>query len=148
MLFPNVRTVRLGITLAALAAVGIALPWQTSSSQGPFHNRVPLPQDWSHRHLIYSLASTLGQALQNQQRHRFLHQWFRRNARVERSDGDGVFSSEFEHRHHRVSDAGEGFQRDWSVSLGVGATVGEGMSPAKFTFDINATPSCANDYVV
>ena len=148
MLFPNVRSVRLGITLAGLAAVGIALPWQTSSSQGPFHNRIPLPQDWSHRHLIYSRASTLGQALQNQQRHRFWHQWFRRNARAERSDGDGAFSSEFGHRHHRVSDAGEGFQRDWGVSLGAGATVGEGMSPAKFTFDINATPSCANDYVV
>jgi len=148
MLFPSVRTLRWGITLAALAAVGNALPWQTSSSQGPFHNRIPLPQDWSHRHLIYSRASTLGQALQNQQRYRFWHQWFRRNARVERSDGEEAFSSEFGHRHHRVGDAGEGFQRDWGISLGPGATVGEGMSPAKFTFDINATASCASDYVV
>jgi len=31
--------------------------------------------------------------------------------------------------------------------VGPGATVGEGMSPAKFTFDINAAPSCANDYI-
>jgi hypothetical protein len=36
---------------------------------------------------------------------------------------------------------------DWGVSLLAGGTVGAGMSPAKFVFDINATPSCANDYV-
>lgn len=38
--------------------------------------------------------------------------------------------------------------RDWGISLGAGATVGAGMSPAKFSFDVNATPSCANDFVV
>src|SRR5260370_22653890 len=32
--------------------------------------------------------------------------------------------------------------------MGIGATAGEGMSPAKFTFDINATASCANDFAV
>ncbi len=36
---------------------------------------------------------------------------------------------------------------DWSVSLGVG-NVAPNMFPAKYSFDINATPSCANDYVV
>ncbi len=104
-------------------------------------------EDWSHRHLIYSSSGTLGQALQNQQRHRFWHQWFRRNVRAEIPDKEGAFSSEFGHRHH-VNDAGDGLQRDWGISLGPGATVGEGMSPAKFTFDINAAPSCANDYIV
>ena len=37
--------------------------------------------------------------------------------------------------------------RDWSISLGSAGTAGA-MYPAKFTFDINATPSCANDFVV
>src|ERR1700694_1640202 len=36
---------------------------------------------------------------------------------------------------------------DWGMSLLAGGTVGVGMVPAKFTFDANAAPSCANDYV-
>ena len=36
---------------------------------------------------------------------------------------------------------------DWSVPLGAGI-VAPYMFPAKYSFDINATPSCANDYVV
>jgi hypothetical protein len=144
---PSARAIRFGFALVCFAAVAMALQGEAPNSPGPFRYRIPLPEDWSHRHLIYSSPTTLGQALQNQQRHRFWHQWFRRSARVKLSDGGGVFSSDFGHRH-RVDDAGEGVQRDWGISLGIGATAGEGMSPAKFTFDINATPSCANDYVV
>jgi hypothetical protein len=147
MKLSNRRAVRFGIALVGLAAVAIALQGQAPNSPGPFRYRVPLPQDWSHRHLVYSRASALGQALQNQQRHRFWHQWFRRNVRVQLADGGGAFSPEFDHRHH-LDDAGEGLERDWGISLGAGATVGEGMSPAKFTFDINATASCANDFAV
>jgi hypothetical protein len=146
MKLSNRRAVRLGIALVGLGAVAIALQGQAPNSPGPFRYRVPLPQDWSHRHLVYSRAGTLGQALQNQQRHRFWHQWFRRNVRVELPDG-GAFSPEFDHRH-QVDDVGDGWQRDWGISLGPGATVGEGMSPAKFTFDINATVSCTNDFAV
>ncbi|MFZ3200763.1 MAG: hypothetical protein WA175_06405, partial [Candidatus Acidiferrales bacterium] len=36
---------------------------------------------------------------------------------------------------------------DWAVSLGAGG-VAQGMYPAKFTFDSNAAPSCANDFAV
>ena len=147
MKLPNPRTFRFGIALVGLAALAMALQGWAPNSQRPLRDRIPLPADWSHRHLIYSRPSTLGQALQNQQRHRFWHQWFRRNARVELPDGGGTSSSEFDHPHD-VDDAGDGWQRDWGISLGIGATVGEGMSPAKFTFDINATPSCASDFAV
>jgi hypothetical protein len=37
-------------------------------------------------------------------------------------------------------------KEDWSVSLGAGG-VAAGQSPAKFSFDVNAAPSCTNDYV-
>ena len=40
------------------------------------------------------------------------------------------------------------FHRDWGMSLGTGGKVGEGMFPAKFSFDLNALPSCVNDFVV
>ena len=36
---------------------------------------------------------------------------------------------------------------DWSIPLGTGI-VAPNMFPAKYSFDINATPNCANDYVV
>ncbi|HUV69741.1 MAG TPA: hypothetical protein VMW15_08785 [Terracidiphilus sp.] len=38
-------------------------------------------------------------------------------------------------------------KRDWSVSLGAGG-VAAGMSPAKYNFDVNATPSCTADFAV
>jgi len=38
-------------------------------------------------------------------------------------------------------------RRDWAVSLGAGG-VAQGMSPAKYSFDVNATPSCSSDFVV
>jgi len=37
--------------------------------------------------------------------------------------------------------------RDWSFDLGPGASVGAGMYPAKYSFDVN-TASCSNDFVV
>jgi hypothetical protein len=46
---------------------------------------------------------------------------------------------------------GRGHKRDlkvdWSVSLGTG-NVAPNMFPAKYSFDINATPSCTSDFVV
>ncbi|MFT3807507.1 hypothetical protein [Arenimonas sp.] len=51
-------------------------------------------------------------------------------------------------------DAEAGVHRDWSNILGVGGTNGlggngsAGTYPAKYNFDIMATPSCANDFVV
>jgi hypothetical protein len=44
-------------------------------------------------------------------------------------------------------------QGDWNLSLSTAnspptAPVAAGQFPAKFTFDINATPSCTNDYVI
>jgi hypothetical protein len=38
-------------------------------------------------------------------------------------------------------------QRDWNIYLGTAGTA-PSMYPAKFTFDVTATPSCTNDFVV
>jgi hypothetical protein len=37
---------------------------------------------------------------------------------------------------------------DWGMSLLSGGYVGNGQFPAKFSFDVNAPPDCANDFVV
>jgi len=49
-----------------------------------------------------------------------------------------------------VQDIGGGVPRqaiDWSVSLGTG-NVAPNMYPAKFIFNLNSNPDCANDYAV
>jgi hypothetical protein len=38
-------------------------------------------------------------------------------------------------------------RRDWAVSLGAGG-VAQGMWPAKYSFNVNATPSCTSDFIV
>lgn len=43
--------------------------------------------------------------------------------------------------------AKEELGRDWAVSLG-GGGVAPGMSPAKYSFDVNAAPNCASDFAV
>ena len=43
--------------------------------------------------------------------------------------------------------AASGLKQDWASELPAGATVGAGMYPAKFTFDVAAAPDCDNDYV-
>src|SRR5258705_9953848 len=37
---------------------------------------------------------------------------------------------------------------DWAMSLGPTGGMPLAEAPAKFTFDINAAPSCANDFIV
>ena len=41
-----------------------------------------------------------------------------------------------------------GLTKDWTSSLTTGGTVGDEQYPAKFSFNINATPSCTADFVV
>lgn len=105
---------------------------------------VPAFHDWSTRHLVYPEYGTLGvlRAVQSDPRAQFA--W-----------------GEFDRRHGRSfpilgrrypivgGPGGSGHQpeRDWSISLGTGTTA-PGQFPAKFSFDVNAPPSCANDFIV
>lgn len=41
----------------------------------------------------------------------------------------------------------EALGQDWASTLPAAAEVGDGMYPAKFTFDFSAPPDCINDYV-
>src|SRR5271156_5467612 len=53
-----------------------------------------------------------------------------------------------EPRRERKFETRTELKEDWSVSLGPTAGVAAGQSPAKFSFDVNAVPSCPADYVV
>lgn len=98
---------------------------------------MPLILDWSNRHVIYTTGHTAEQA--------------DRMAKDPRAYAAFLAHGKVPRRHdpigpHPVSKP-RTLKRDWAVSLGSGET-GWGVYPAKYSFDVNAPPSCTNDFVV
>ena len=156
-----------GVGLVGMISVGFFLWGQEPASP---HARISLPQDWSHRHVVFSNPTTLEQSLRVGQDARFWHQWYRRNVRLAAPVAESSFDESREQEENAPWFAGDWFgwfggfrrrprrppprntwKRDWSISLGPNTTVGAGNYPAKFSFDIT-TANCANaaqpDFVV
>jgi hypothetical protein len=88
-------------------------------------------QDWSRRHVVYSRIGPIGKLIAVQRDPRALLGW----QAAERKDWRRA-------RDRRLSSGtSSGLNRDWSISLG-GGTTAAAMYPAKFTFDVNANPTC------
>jgi hypothetical protein len=101
---------------------------------------VPVPMDWSSKHVLFTAGFTPSQAEKMFNEPRAYAQW--------RLHGEAPTDSGLMHRQpmpprrpRRKMD------RDWAVSLGAGG-VAQGMSPAKYGFNVNAAPSCTSDFVV
>jgi hypothetical protein len=109
---------------------------------------IGLIQDWSHRHILFPAGASPAVAAAQQRDPR---SW---QSLVQRSAG------QFRNRaSDRLDLARPGFapfrpaapaasQRDWAISLGPNGGMPVGETPAKFTFNVNAVPDCANDFVV
>ena len=118
--------------------------------------------------MIFSTPSSPALAAKFQREPRYLQQLLRRNAAALRLPGAGagisVLSGLSEAallpklgvllaplRKAKLTPTPQpdpaGVHRDWGMSLASGGQVGNGQFPAKYTFDINATPSCTNDFV-
>src|SRR5436305_10892616 len=110
----------------------------SASQQG----HIGLPQDWSFRHVIHSgpIVGTPENSRFNDPR--AIYSALRRGRLQRGAQISGARSGKLN------AQPKTGLKRDWSFTLGTTAGVADGMSPAKYTFDINATPSCANDYVL
>jgi hypothetical protein len=121
------------ILLGAALAIALVLVHGTSAQNGPVH----MVSDWSHRHLIFSAPQNLIHAFQLSSNPRYVQQWMRRNAEIQ--------SSSQGWRWRRAHP--ESLKGDWSMNMGAGARVGQGMYPAKFSFDVT-TANCATDFVV
>jgi hypothetical protein len=98
--------------------------------------RIGFPQDWTHRHVLFH-RQMLRQHPQLAAEPRVLHQFIRKLP----YSAVGAFQSSYEIFPKRT----DALRRDWNVNLGVGK-VAFGMSPVKYGFDVNAAPSCANDF--
>ena len=86
-----------------------------------------VPTDWSHRHMVFSPPGSPMEAFNLSGNPRYVQQWLRRTVERRR-------------RRHGV------IHKDWSQSMGTGATVGAGQYPAKFSYDATVD-SCTNDFV-
>jgi hypothetical protein len=157
----GIRKMRTALGLVALFVfVSGALVWDSGicRSEG-------IPADWSHKHVIFSKPATLEQArrLQLDPRFRMQQEWAQRQAKLDaaqvRAQTLDAFAAELSEFRGLVLDVPPlilgrrlpervgRFHADWSFSLRNGF-VAQNMSPAKYTFDINAAPSCINDFAV
>jgi hypothetical protein len=148
----TLSTARLAAVLLAWFGVAMVL-WgqQSSGSQPP----ISLATDWSHHHLIYSQPSRIDPSTTFGQDPRYWQQWLRRNGPPAPNHdlaANPFLKDEFlDDTSANSSNSPQRFHRDWSMSLGPGATVGAGQFPAKFSFSVT-TANCANaaqpDFVV
>ncbi|MGB7283179.1 MAG: hypothetical protein WBE13_13025 [Candidatus Acidiferrum sp.] len=155
------KRIRSRAVVSSLTIVGMALAFvlfvRATGAQGPAQ-RIPLISDWSHRHVVFSQPHNIQEAWRLQREPRYWLQILgrsgRRNAETgaDLANGDETYL-DFERRRREREPA---FRRDWGQSLGAAGSTGVPLSggswwpvfPAKFSFNLNAAPSCTNDYAV
>jgi hypothetical protein len=119
------------ILLCAVIVIGLVWVHGTNAGNEPVH----MVTDWSHRHVIFSAPHHLGQHVHLLSNPRYVQQLVRRNAK-----GSGNADL---WRWQRAPESPELLQGDWSMNMGNGATVGQFMYPAKYSFNAG-TANCGN----
>ena len=129
-----------------LAAFGLAVSFTASLFGQAFarpDGSVPVPIDWSSKHVVFTGDYTAEQALKTWNEPRAYAQWLL-HGNATADSGLVRWRPRPRPRPRRHS---RGMKKDWAVSLGAGG-VAQGMWPAKFSFNVNAPPSCTADFVV
>jgi len=133
----------LTLIVAVFAAAQSSVP--TLAQEATAAQHVGLPQDWSQQHVIYTVDASPEKLAGVQSDPRAFQSALMRKKRLEaRRLQELKTKSESDTR--RAKNRREP-HRDWSIALGT-FTPSTRTFPAKFTFDINAAPSCPFDYVV
>jgi len=126
-----------GLVLCALVYCGST---RAVLAAGP--ERVGLPWDWSHEHVVFSKTDDPAVMAIITKDARAYHQWLRKNPTASRRAAESVSVS---------APAKSSQKSDWGFSLGATQFNPIGTSaplyPAKYSFDLNALPDCLNDYV-
>ncbi len=135
-----------GLFAICLGAAGAMLLMGNQRFE-PRYNRVPVVQDWTHRHMVYSHPKSIIQNLQVQRQSRYTQQFLRRNFSHRPPIGRAPIPRPVRFLPNKP--APNNIHLDWAqVMPGAGYTLGDGVFPAKYTFDVNAAPDCTNDFVV
>jgi hypothetical protein len=139
------RFLRLGGGLSGLLVLGWVLTGQAAQ---PAKHGIPLPTDWSHRHLIFTRPGSAEQLARVSRDPRYQQQLHRREqalALPARGADLSAFAPAI------LKKRGKQLKRDWSEDLGSGGSAGADNYPAKFSFD-STTANCGTattpDYVV
>jgi hypothetical protein len=130
----------------AVAIFGLAACFATSAFGQSFarpDGSLPVPLDWSSKRVLFTAGFTPEQAAKMLDEPRAYAEWLQHGNAPE---GSGLVRRvpEWPRRRRRSRDE---MRRDWAISLGAGG-VAQGMFPAKYSFDVNATPSCTADFLV
>jgi hypothetical protein len=131
-----------------LAAFGLAVGSTASAFAQGFarpDGSIPVPMDWSSSHVIFTGGYTPEQAVSTWNEPRAYAQWLLHGNAP--PDSGLVRWRRRRLREPERRRPREDMRRDWAVSLGAGG-VAQGMWPAKYSFNVNATPSCTSDFVV
>jgi hypothetical protein len=136
------RSLRLGVSLAGLVALGWVLTGQAAK---PAQHGMPLATDWSHRHLLFSRPRTAEQAARLSKDPRYQQQLYRREQSLKLPDGRPAEIAEIaDFRRITLNGRPKKLHGDWSVNLGAGGTIAPDSYPAKFTIHSD-TASCGTD---
>ena len=95
--------------------------------------------DWSSHHVLYPQGASLRAMTLGERDARAYWNYLN----LVKAANDGRFHYQPGGEKHRLMPP----QIDWSVSLGTAGAAAH-MYPAKYSFNVNATPNCSNDYVV
>ena len=144
---PGARNVAPFARCAALllSAFGLAASFTPSLFGQAFarpDGSVPVPRDWSSKHVVFTGDYTPEQMLKTWNEPRAYAQWLLHGNAPQDSGMLRKRPSAKPRRRSRRT-----MKKDWAMSLGAGG-VAQGMSPAKYSFDVNAMPSCSSDFVV
>jgi hypothetical protein len=120
--------------VASFFALVLGLSARVSHTQLKYKG---VPQDWSHRHLIFTSTDPIEHPSLVNAEPRLMHRLLARAKGSFRSNAAAMAA---------VSPAAAAAKAtDWNIALGAKVLIGN--APAEFTADL-ANPSCTNDYVV
>jgi hypothetical protein len=157
--FPLDTEMRLFVTASTLVIfvlAGTPVCCRGQEMETPKPARIGFPWDWTHQHVIFT--NTANPEVLEKIRHdpRLFHHWLMRNLPLFEQNLIGTVDpdsstvpalDDHKHRGRPKRRKRPTLQTDWNTGLGNSGFVKGNTFPAKWTLDVNATPSCTQDYV-
>jgi hypothetical protein len=138
----------MGLAILGLTILGMLTlaPLTLGQSASALQAGIPVPTDWSHRHVIFSRPGTTEQAARVEKDPRYWQQRYRsqlplRAPAVE--NGDAFAQPSPIESQREPESKNRKLHRDWAVSMGSGASSGADNFPATFS-TLQNTASCGS----